>query len=206
MNVPSEGHLLIICLIYHLGWRVQPPRDFSSPYANYNTLTAFSLHFPPLSLQDQYWQAILSIFIGLPHEKHPVSLNPKCSNYHVETNSLSIFSTFNPWLLVIFSFFCIGSHGNKSVGRESVTPLLAFCTNIKSVSWSFKGHVQSLLSTGQEETTVRQANASNPSSHRMHLPAYPQTKSTDPRGKRSRTPPRIPSRIDTTIQRALLSN
>lgn len=63
-----------------------------------------------------------------PHKGHPISLNLWRSNCHVETNSLSIFSTFNPRLLVIFSFFCIGSHGNESIGRGSVTLLLAFCT------------------------------------------------------------------------------
>lgn len=133
MDVPFEGQLWIIGLIYRLNWRVPPLQEWNwvlqnSPNANYSRLTAFSLRSP--SLSDR--QAILSTFIGWPRKKHPVSLNPTCSNYHVETNSLPIFSTFNPRLLVIFSFFCIGSHGNKSVGRESVTLLLAFCTNTKS--------------------------------------------------------------------------
>lgn len=100
----------------------------------------FSLTQPPVCLllsfciphisasRTSFQQVILSIFIDLVTRGRSVSLNPKCSNCHVETNSLSIFSTFNPQLLVIFSFFCIGSHGNKSVGRGSVTLLLAFCT------------------------------------------------------------------------------
>lgn len=92
-------------------------------------LTAFSPAFPTSQPPGPATDKSVCLFsLVWPHEEHPVSLNPQCPNYHVETNSLSIFSTFNPQLLVIFSFFCIGSHGNEFIGRESVTLLLAFHT------------------------------------------------------------------------------
>lgn len=61
-----------------------------------------------------------------PHKEYSVSLHLKCSNSHVKTN-YQFFSLFNSQLFFFF-IFCIGSHGNKSVGRESVTLILAFCT------------------------------------------------------------------------------
>lgn len=113
-----------------MGWRAQHYQRWiwilqSPPYPNYSTLTAFFLHSPD-SLQDQ---RPARHFVHFHWSGHTRNILFKSQVLKLPCwNQLSIFSTFNSQLLVIFSFFCVGSHGNKSVGRESVTLLLAFCT------------------------------------------------------------------------------
>lgn len=142
MDMPFEGSFdHMVNLTFGLTSLTSPGMglDLSPPCPNYNMLTAFSpaspTSQPPGSATNK---AFCPFSLVWPPEERPVSLNPQCSNCHVETNSLSIFSTFNPRLLVIFSFFCISSHGNESIGRESVTLLLAFHTiqNPSSDPWA----------------------------------------------------------------------
>lgn len=127
-----------------------------------------------------------------PHKEHPISLNLWRSNCHVETNSLSIFSTFNPQLLVICSFFCIGSHGNGSIGRESVTLLLAFCT-IQNPSSDPQA---SVVWKGRESLWFPRLMPWNP---------YPTDDLSHPILKPSPLP-RIPSPFDSSIRSTLLPN
>lgn len=133
MDVPLNGPLLTRWLIYCLSWSstsagvelVFTGFPLSKLEHAYCFLPGFPKSQPPGPATGKSFYQFSLVW---PQEEHPVSLNHQCSNHHGESNSLSIFSTFNPQLLVIFSFFCIGSHGNKCVGRASVTLLLAFCT------------------------------------------------------------------------------
>lgn len=116
-DTPFKGHLWTTWLICPLNWCSAFPGmelDFIEfPLLQPTTCWLLPLCIPHISAaRTSYRQVVLFIVMGLVTWRTACSLNPKCSNCHVETNSLSIFSTFNPQLLVIFSFFCIGSHGN----------------------------------------------------------------------------------------------
>lgn len=153
MDVPLTGPLLTRWLIYCLSWSwtsAGVELDFTGfPLSKLEHAYCFLPVFPKSQPPGPATSKLVYQFSMVwPREEHPVSLNHQCSNYRVETNSLSIFSTFNPQLLVIFSFFCIGSHGNKSVGRASVTLLLAFCT-LQNPSSDPQA---SIIIKGQEET------------------------------------------------------
>lgn len=80
-------------------------------------LSLYILHMS--ASRASYWQVILSISIGLATAGPSCFFKSQCSNRHVETNPLSIFSIFNSQLLFIFSFFCVGFYGDKPVGRRS---------------------------------------------------------------------------------------
>ncbi|KAF6109699.1 hypothetical protein HJG60_010925 [Phyllostomus discolor] len=151
MDVPLNKPLLTRRLIYCFSWSSTSAGSGTEFYrvllvqTRAHLLLSPHIPSPARPATSKSFYQFSSVW---PQEKHPVSLNQQCSNYHVETNSLSIFSTFNPQLLVIFSFFCIGSHGNKPVGRASVTLLLAFCT----LQNPFSDPQASIIIKGQEET------------------------------------------------------
>lgn len=118
----------MVNLTFGLKSSTSPEMDlnFRVPLIQTTACLLLSSCIPQIASRTRDQHVILSIFIGLATQGTSC-LNLKCSNCHVETNY-----QFSPHLILsflsFFSFFCIGSHGNKSVGRESVTLLLAFCT------------------------------------------------------------------------------
>ena len=73
-------------------------------------------------------KSLCLLSLVLPHKEYSCFFTSQVLKLPCK-NQLSI--SFSPYLTPSFFFFfifCIGSHGNKSVGRESVTLILAFCT------------------------------------------------------------------------------